>query len=95
MSTAVPFLESLELDVPAHYDAKAEQYVLDFPFPSRFVADEKRWLFEEGQISWDEVMVRWKERGPSNKEFVGNVQRGYDELYGNGFQKRTWREIVG
>jgi ring-1,2-phenylacetyl-CoA epoxidase subunit PaaA len=94
MSTAVPFMESLKLSVPAHYDSEAGQYVLDFPFPSRFVADEKRWLFEEGQISWDQVMVRWKGRGPSNQEFVGNVQRGYDELYGNGHEKLTWREIV-
>jgi ring-1,2-phenylacetyl-CoA epoxidase subunit PaaA len=94
MSTCVPFLESLNVDAPAHYDPATEKYVLDFPFPSRFIADEKRWLFEEGQISWDDVMVRWKARGPSNEEFVGSVQRGYDELYGNGHAKRSWREIV-
>ncbi|MFQ5399249.1 MAG: Phenylacetic acid catabolic protein [Anaerolineae bacterium] len=95
MSTAVPFLDSLGLDFPAHYDARTGKYELDFPFPSRFIAGEKRWLFEEGRISWDEVMVRWKARGPKNKEFVDSVQRGYDELYGDGREKRTWREIVG
>lgn len=94
MSTAVPFLKSLDLDVPAHYDAATDQYVIDFPFPSRFMAEEKRWLFEEGQITWDEVIERWKARGPKNREFVSNVQRGYDELYGNGHEKRSWREIV-
>lgn len=94
MSTGVPFLKSLDLDVPAHYDETTMQFVLDFPFPSRFIADEKRWLFEEGQISWDDVLERWKARGPSNYEFVGSVQRGYDELYGNGHEKRSWREIV-
>jgi ring-1,2-phenylacetyl-CoA epoxidase subunit PaaA len=94
MRTAVPFLTSLDLKVPIHYDKKTETYVIDFPFPARFVADEKRWLFEEGQISWDEVMVRWKGRGPMNQQFVSNIQRGYDELYGNGKPKRSWQEIV-
>ena len=61
---------------------------------STVIGEYDRWLFEEGQISWDEVMVRWKGRGPSNQEFVGSVQRGYDELYGNGDEKLTWREIV-
>lgn len=95
MSTAVPFLNSLDLDVPAHYgEAADEKYVLDFPFPSRFIAEEKRWLFEEGQITWDQVIERWKTRGPMNVEYVHDIQRGYDELYGNGVEKRTWQEIV-
>jgi len=94
MSTAVPFLESLDLDVPAHYDESQEKFILDFPFPSRFIAEEKRWLFEEGQITWDEVIERWKARGPMNAEYVYDIQRGYDELYGNGAGKRTWQEIV-
>jgi ring-1,2-phenylacetyl-CoA epoxidase subunit PaaA len=80
MSTAVPFLNELKIDVPAHYDASAGKYVVDFPFPSRFEVDEKRWVFEEGQISWDEVLVRWKARGPKNKEFVDAIQRGRKEL---------------
>ncbi len=80
MSTAVPLCEELGLKVPAHYDDKSGKYVLDFPFPCRFVAEEKRWLFEEGQISWDEVLERWKARGPKNKEFVESVQRGYRDF---------------
>jgi len=80
MNTAVPFLEELKLNVPAHYDSARGKYVLDFPFPCRFVADEKRWLFEEGQISWDAVLVRWKARGPKNKEFIDSIQRGRKEL---------------
>ena len=94
MSTAVPFLNSLDLDIPAHYDESQEKFILDFPFPSRFIAEEKRWLFEEGQITWDEVIERWKARGPMNAEYVHDIQRGYDELYGNGAGKRTWQEIV-
>jgi hypothetical protein len=39
-------------------------------------------------------MERWKARGPMNQKFVNEVQRGYDELHGNGYEKRTWREVV-
>ncbi len=80
MSTAVPLCDELGLNVPAHYDKKQGKYVLDFPFPSRFIAEEKRWVFEEGPISWDDVLERWKARGPKNREFVAAVQRGHKEL---------------
>lgn len=80
MSTAVPFCEELGIRVPAHYDKKSGKYELDFPFPSQFVAGEKRWLFDEGPISWDDVLVRWKQRGPKNQEFVSQIQRGRKEL---------------
>lgn len=80
MSTAVPFLNELKIDAPAHYDASVGKYIVDFPFPSRFEVDEKRWVFEEGQISWDDVLIRWKARGPKNKEFVDSIQRGRKEL---------------
>lgn len=80
MSTAVPFLQELQLDVPAHYDEAEQKYVLDFPFPCRFDAEAKRWLFEEGEITWDEVLSRWKGRGPKNIEFVDAIQRGRKEL---------------
>jgi ring-1,2-phenylacetyl-CoA epoxidase subunit PaaA len=80
MSTAVPLCEELGLRVPAHYDAQQKKFVLDFPFPSEFSAEGKRWLFETGPVSWAEVLKRWKARGPKNKEFVGELQRGYREL---------------
>ncbi len=81
MSTAVPLCEEVGLKVPAHYDAGREQYVVDGAFPARFDAAGKRWLVEEGPITWDEVLVRWKRRGPSNREFVHELQRGYLELH--------------
>jgi len=95
MSTGIPFLLSLDLDLPVSWDAGLNGYHFDFPFPARFIPDEKRWLFEEGESSWDEVIVRWKGRGPMNKKFVEDVQRGYNELHGNGYEKRTWKEVVG
>ncbi len=80
MSTAVPFAESLGLKVPAHYDESQGEYVLEFPFPSAFDAEEKRWLFEEGEVSWDDVIKRWKGRGPQNDEFIEQLQRGNKQL---------------
>ena len=80
MSTAIPFLLELRLDVPVHYDPAAGKYAIDFPFPCRFVPDEKRWLFEEGPCTWDDVLRRWKARGPKNQEFIEQIQRGRKEL---------------
>jgi ring-1,2-phenylacetyl-CoA epoxidase subunit PaaA len=77
MAAVVPFMEEVGLDVPAHWDEDAERYVIDCPFPARFDEDEKRWLLEEGEIGWDEVMTRWKARGPMNHEYVGRLQKGY------------------
>jgi ring-1,2-phenylacetyl-CoA epoxidase subunit PaaA len=87
MSTAIPFLESLGLAVPVHWDAGSKEYVIDFPFPCRFDPREKRWLFDEGEIPWvddgsgrDSVMKRWRERGPMNDEFVEILQRGHRQV---------------
>jgi ring-1,2-phenylacetyl-CoA epoxidase subunit PaaA len=77
MSTAVPFCESIGVDVPAHYDSGAGEYVIDCPFPVQFDEREKRWLLEEGEITWDEVLERWRRRGPANEEFVEMIQRGH------------------
>ncbi|MGD8318797.1 MAG: phenylacetate-CoA oxygenase subunit PaaI [Gemmatimonadota bacterium] len=75
MSSTVPLCEKLELDAPAHWDEEKEAYVLDYPFPCRYDAGAKRWLFDEGEISWDEVFERWKARGPMNEIYVESVQR--------------------
>ena len=94
MSTAVPFLNSLNLDVPAYYDKKQDKYVVTFPFPSRFDAEAKRWVFEEGKVGWDKVIRRWKGRGPNNKQFVTEIQRGYRELNGSTTASRRWKDIM-
>lgn len=77
MSTAVPLCNELHLKVPAHYDQEQQKYVLDCPFPAYFDARTKHW---DGQCTWDEVMKRWKARGPMNEEFVGMIQRGKREM---------------
>ncbi|GHO53893.1 Phenylacetic acid catabolic protein [Ktedonobacter robiniae] len=76
MSTAVPLCEELQLKVPAHYDTEQQKYVIDCAFPAHFDATRKRWLLEEGPCTWNDVLVRWKARGPSNERFVAMIQRG-------------------
>jgi len=74
MSSTVPLCESLGLDVPAHYDEGTEKYVLDYPFPCGYDPEQKRWLFQEGGISWDQVFERWKARGPMNEVYVESLR---------------------
>jgi ring-1,2-phenylacetyl-CoA epoxidase subunit PaaA len=76
MAATVPLCEGLGFSVPAHLDAAGGQYVIDCPFPMRFDEDAKRWDVEAGAVGWDEVLARWKRRGPANEEFVGLIQRG-------------------
>lgn len=80
MSTAVPLCERLGIEVPAHYDDDAGRYEIDCAFPMEFDAQAKAWNHERGAIGWDEVIARWKARGPANEEFVAQIQRGYRQL---------------
>src|SRR4051794_36864880 len=77
MAGGVPFMAEVGIGVPAHHDAEAGRDRFGFPFPARFDAERKRWLLEEGGITWDEVMTRWKGRGPMNRDYVARLQRGY------------------
>src|SRR5687768_2130711 len=82
MQSTVPLCESIGLSVPAHAvevegegEEKTTRYELDFPFPCRYDAETKRWLFEEGEIGWDQVFERWKTRGPMNERYVESLRR--------------------
>jgi len=77
MGEVVPFMQEVAIDVPAHWDEDGQRWAIDCPFPARFDAEAKRWLLDEGAIGWDEVLVRWKGRGPMNADYVGRLQRGY------------------
>jgi ring-1,2-phenylacetyl-CoA epoxidase subunit PaaA len=72
MEAVVPFVTDLGLEVPAHHDG--ERWVIDCAFPRAFDSEAKRWGDE---IGWDEVMVRWKGRGPMNVDYVTRLQKGY------------------
>ena len=78
LRTAVPLCERHGLKIAAH--KAGDDYVLDYPFPCEFDEQEKRWLMDEGEISWDQVLKRWKRRGPANEELVEQVQRGYRQM---------------
>jgi ring-1,2-phenylacetyl-CoA epoxidase subunit PaaA len=74
----VPFCNEIGIQVPSHYDEQQATWMVDRAFPAAFDAEAKRW--EDEEISWDEVLVRWKARGPMNETFVGLLQEGHKEL---------------
>jgi ring-1,2-phenylacetyl-CoA epoxidase subunit PaaA len=77
MSTAVPLCNELHLKVPAHFDEVQQKYVVEDPFPAHFDAENRRW----GEAcTWQDVMKRWKARGPANEQFVAMIQRGKREM---------------
>ncbi|MBV9000516.1 MAG: phenylacetate-CoA oxygenase subunit PaaI [Solirubrobacterales bacterium] len=77
MSEVVPFMEEIGIEVPAHFDAEADEYVIDCPFPAQFDEEQRVWLLSDGAISWDDVLKRWRARGPLNRDYVRTLQRGY------------------
>jgi ring-1,2-phenylacetyl-CoA epoxidase subunit PaaA len=77
MSEVVPFMEEIGIRVPAHFAIEREVYVIDCPFPAAFDEERRLWLLEDGPISWDDVIKRWRARGPMNDEYVRTLQRGY------------------
>jgi ring-1,2-phenylacetyl-CoA epoxidase subunit PaaA len=72
MEAVVPFMDEVGLEVPAHHDG--ERWVIDCDFPRAFDEESKTW---GEHIGWDDVMVRWKGRGPMNVDYVTRLQRGY------------------
>jgi ring-1,2-phenylacetyl-CoA epoxidase subunit PaaA len=77
MSEVVPFMDEIGIRVPAHFDADADRYVVDCPFPAVFDEEKRAWLLGDGAITWDDVLVRWRARGPMNRDYVRTLQRGY------------------
>jgi ring-1,2-phenylacetyl-CoA epoxidase subunit PaaA len=80
LGTAVPFLTSCGLGVPAHHDAERGEWVLDFPFPCAFDVETRRYDFTQ-PVEWTAVLERWKARGPDCGWFVDVLTRGHD-LFG-------------
>ena len=74
MSEVVPFCESLGLDVPAHRNADDTAWELEYELPIAFDQYEKHWFFDQ-VISWDDVVKRWKARGPRNQAMIAEIQR--------------------
>jgi ring-1,2-phenylacetyl-CoA epoxidase subunit PaaA len=74
LSTVVPFLDSIGIAAPAHRENG--HYALDYPFPSTFDPEQKRWDFTD-PCTWDDVLARWRARGPRNAEMVGLFQESF------------------
>ena len=72
MGEVVPFMEEVGLDVPAHFDEERSARSSTARSRSAFDAEKKQWGGDE--ISWDEVMVRWKGRGPMNETYVAQAR---------------------
>ena len=53
--------------------------VLDYPFPCTFDAEAKHWDFNDA-CSWDDVLERWRGRGPRNAAMVAELQESYYKL---------------
>jgi ring-1,2-phenylacetyl-CoA epoxidase subunit PaaA len=75
LASAVPFLQSCGLAVPAHYEPERDQWVLDVPFPCAFDPEARRYD-PARPVGWDDVLARWKRRGPQCGDFVSLMQRG-------------------
>jgi ring-1,2-phenylacetyl-CoA epoxidase subunit PaaA len=77
MAAVVPFMDEIGIEVPAHFEQDQDRYAIDCPFPARFDAERREWLLDDGPIGWDEVLTRWRARGPMNRTYVETLQRGY------------------
>ncbi len=80
MQSTVPLCESLDLDVPAHWNEETQSFDLDYPFPCEYDAEDKIWDFAGGEITWDQVFTRWKARGPMNERYVESVRRSRGQV---------------
>jgi ring-1,2-phenylacetyl-CoA epoxidase subunit PaaA len=77
MTAVVPFMDEIGITVPAHHDPETSTYKIDCPFPATFDEEKREWLLGQGAITWDEVLTRWRARGPMNRDYVNTLQRGY------------------
>src|SRR5438067_1108889 len=78
LSTVVPYCEQIDVKVPAHKEIRdgKDVWELDYPFPCEFDAEHKRWDFEHPS-TWDDVLARWRARGPRNAEMVAMFQEEF------------------
>jgi len=76
---AVPYCQSLGLNVPAHLDAATNQYVLDIAFPCEFDPANKRWDFSK-PVGWRETFARVKARGPMAETHLRQIRQGWRSL---------------
>lgn len=74
LQEVVPFLTSIDIDVPAH-ETDSGEIVLDFDFPVAYDWDEHKFHYDE-PVSWDQVFDRWKQGGPIWDELGDELELG-------------------
>ena len=77
MGEVVPFMDEVGHRRARRTATTSERWVIDCPFPRAFDAEAQALAARRRAIRWDEVMVRWKGRGPMNEDYVEKLQRGY------------------
>jgi len=82
MGATVPLCEGIGIEVPAHFDAERQEYIIDYPFPCQFDPEAKRWHFDE-PLTWDRVFERWKARGPMNERYIEMIQGAFGARLAN------------
>ena len=76
MGHVVPFMDEVGLEVPAHFDEETAALRHRLPVPAAR-STPRRSSWGGTRSRWDEVMVRWKGRGPMNETYVAKLQKGY------------------
>lgn len=79
LDSTAEFCESIGVDLPVSYNEEDERYELDSAFPARFDRETWEWDYDEAD-SWENVIERFKERGPNNEEFIHMLQKGQRQL---------------
>ena len=77
MGEVVPFMDEVGLARARALRRGRQRWVDRLPVPRRrSTPSAKRWLRDDGTITWDEVMTRWKGRGPMNETYVERCSAG-------------------
>ena len=73
LKSACLFAQRVGLEVPAHFNDEAQEWVFDEPFPMLFDRDKKEWIREESD--WDTFINEFKIGGPMRPAVYERLQR--------------------
>ncbi|WIV68866.1 1,2-phenylacetyl-CoA epoxidase subunit PaaC [Natrialbaceae archaeon AArc-T1-2] len=78
LAEVVPMLEDMGLEVPAHYDEDADEYVLEYEYPVLYDYERGEWDLEN-HATWEEKFEQWRQGGPDK---IGGISRLQEEVWG-------------
>jgi ring-1,2-phenylacetyl-CoA epoxidase subunit PaaA len=79
LAELVPFSQKVGLSLPVHFDEARGAYELDLPFPCHFDPVARRWDLSR-PVGWDQVLARWRQKGPANQTLVQRLQSGRKQM---------------